>query len=409
VNHNVFRYPPWSEEVPLVLSTGSAVIGTFKFGEPGNSTASYVSSFISNKAQKEVFYHGDPISQVYLPVFRSFQESEKEPVAIISSMFQWASFFENVLPHDAKGIILVLQNPCQGSFSYLVTAGNVEYLGQGDFHDEKFNYLKCESSFSNLTHIDDGSEFGLRFQTDYCPVSIRFYPSQAYLDEVRTTRPITVTCIVSFVFIFMALMFLLYDRLVERRQNLVLNQAVQSSAIVSSLFPQNVADRLMQQSSKFASNNHMSNNKRLKSFLSDSHDGSDDLCDQPIADLFPHTTVLFADIAGFTAWSSTREPSQVFIMLQSVYQAFDVIAHRRKVFKVETIGDSYVAVTGLPDPQEQHALIMARFCIACQQKLIEVTAGLAVQLGPGTSGKWTCPVKSVFEYMKANIFYGDQI
>jgi Adenylate and Guanylate cyclase catalytic domain len=43
---------------------------------------------------------------------------------------------------------------------------------------------------------------------------------------------------------------------------------------------------------------------------------------------------------------SSREPSQVFVLLQSVYQGFDIIARRRRVFKVETIGDSYVAVTG---------------------------------------------------------------
>jgi class 3 adenylate cyclase len=68
---------------------------------------------------------------------------------------------------------------------------------------------------------------------------------------------------------------------------------------------------------------------------------------KPIADLFPNTTIMFADIAGFTAWSSVREPSQVFTLLETVYSAFDAIAKRRKVFKVETVGDCYVAVTGL--------------------------------------------------------------
>jgi hypothetical protein len=38
-------------------------------------------------------------------------------------------------------------------------------------------------------------------------------------------------------------------------------------------------------------------------------------------------------------------------LLQTIYQAFDLIK-RRKVFKVETIGDSYVAVCGLPKPDE---------------------------------------------------------
>ena len=49
----------------------------------------------------------------------------------------------------------------------------------------------------------------------------------------------------------------------------------------------------------------------------------------------------FADIVGFTAWSSMREPSQVFALLEHIYSSFDAIAKRRHVFKVETIGDCY--------------------------------------------------------------------
>jgi class 3 adenylate cyclase len=55
---------------------------------------------------------------------------------------------------------------------------------------------------------------------------------------------------------------------------------------------------------------------------------------------------MFADIAGFTAWSSVRDPKQVFTLLETLYGAFDAIAQKRGVFKVETIGDSYVAVLG---------------------------------------------------------------
>ena len=44
---------------------------------------------------------------------------------------------------------------------------------------------------------------------------------------------------------------------------------------------------------------------------------------------------------GFTAWSSMREPTQVLLLLETIYRAFDEIAKRRKVFKVETIGDCY--------------------------------------------------------------------
>jgi Adenylate and Guanylate cyclase catalytic domain len=55
---------------------------------------------------------------------------------------------------------------------------------------------------------------------------------------------------------------------------------------------------------------------------------------RPIADLFPSVTVLFADISGFTAWSSSREPAQVFMLLETIYRSFDRIARKLVVFKV---------------------------------------------------------------------------
>jgi class 3 adenylate cyclase len=63
---------------------------------------------------------------------------------------------------------------------------------------------------------------------------------------------------------------------------------------------------------------------------------------EPLAELFPNVSVIFADISGFTAWSSAREPPQVFTLLETLYGKFDEIAQRRKIFKVETIGDCYV-------------------------------------------------------------------
>lgn len=41
-----------------------------------------------------------------------------------------------------------------------------------------------------------------------------------------------------------------------------------------------------------------------------------------LADLFLETTIVCADIVGFTAWSSVREPTQVFTLRETVCKAF---------------------------------------------------------------------------------------
>jgi len=212
------------------------------------------------------------------------------------------------------------------------------------------------------------------------------------------------------IFIFTALVFIGYDVLVTLRQQKVMKTAVQSTTIISSLFPSNVRDRLLEAggggggdvetgrittttTTTTTDNNNNNNNNnsnqifkskntRLRTFLNDGEPASES--NKPIADLFTDTTVLFADIAGFTAWSSVREPTQVFTLLETVYSAFDNIAARRGVFKVETIGDSYVAVTGLPDPCQDHAVVMTKFARDCRQQFNVLTKELEVKLGPDT-------------------------
>jgi len=74
-------------------------------------------------------------------------------------------------------------------------------------------------------------------------------------------------------------------------------------------------------------------------------------------------TIFFSDIVGFTNISSTLEPIKVSHMLDRLYQRFDEVSQKHDVFKVETIGDAYMAVTNLVKDQPDHAKIMAKFSI----------------------------------------------
>jgi adenylate cyclase len=82
-----------------------------------------------------------------------------------------------------------------------------------------------------------------------------------------------------------------------------------------------------------------------------------------IAESYPATTVLFADLEGFTPWAQGTDPDRVVAVLDDLFSRFDDLAAEHGVEKIKTIGDAYMAVAGAPDPRPDHAqagLAMAR-------------------------------------------------
>lgn len=73
------------------------------------------------------------------------------------------------------------------------------------------------------------------------------------------------------------------------------------------------------------------------------------------------------------------------MLLENLYRTFDLIAKRRRVFKVETVGDCYVAATGIPTYNPNHASVMIRFAHELMARMGPVTKQLEKTLGPDTS------------------------
>ena len=73
-------------------------------------------------------------------------------------------------------------------------------------------------------------------------------------------------------------------------------------------------------------------------------------------------TIVFSDIVGLTTISEKFSPLKVSHMLDRLYTAFDSLANKHGVFKVETIGDAYMGVTNLEGNQfETHVKQIAEF------------------------------------------------
>ena len=80
-----------------------------------------------------------------------------------------------------------------------------------------------------------------------------------------------------------------------------------------------------------------------------------------IAESYPATTIVFADIAGFTPWAQRTDPARVVELLDNLFSRFDTVAANLGVEKIKTIGDAYMAAAGATQARQDHADVAIRF------------------------------------------------
>ena len=284
------------------------------------------------------------------PVYEKVNNSSPI-VAAITSLIPLDVFLSGILREGDVGMHAVLTNHCGSAVTYELRGSELMYRGPGDYHNPKYNDDVLTTTFS-------GSKWapGATTRADgHCVYALSLYPSGEGLGESNVPVSAIFVSVVAIAFFLMVcylpflaiapsntnshvsqkiLVFLVYDRFVDHRNKKVLNLAAKSNVIVSSLFPGTVRDRMLAEAAADAATAHHhhgkhskadSMKKSLRSMLMDgeddddySHDGIGAYGSRPIAELFPETTIMFADIAGFTAWSSSREPTQVFTLLETM-------------------------------------------------------------------------------------------
>ena len=367
----------------------------------------------------------NPSSILFYPVFSQF--GSDEVVGSISIVFTWETLFEAVLTEDYEGLTAVLESslsdnldPVNGLsrqlWTYELLGGESITFSEGDLHDPAFDDYEHEINANVAQGIS-----GLADVDNLVTFKIRLYPSLKLKNRHLTDEPATFSMILFGIFIFVSIVFFSYDRLQIRQKNKIKKLAEKSGHFVDSLFPISVQERLFRQSEHMNTTHTNGRNKRkghtdpfnqppvsnhvhsksvaehdpavggtktdrFKRFLRrlskiDRKSSSEfkelmnsplTVDTHPIADLFPETSIMFADVVGFTKWSSQREPEKVFHFLETLFFEFDKISERLGVFKLGTIGDCYIAVTGIPDHQSDHAVTMCRFAHECRLVLKRV-------------------------------------
>lgn len=84
---------------------------------------------------------------------------------------------------------------------------------------------------------------------------------------------------------------------------------------------------------------------------------------------FEAASVLMLDFVGFTKMAVSREPSVLVAELNDIFSAFDRMVELFGCERIKTIGDSYVAVSGLPESNPDHASNIARVALRMRRYL----------------------------------------
>ena len=327
-------------------------------------------------------------------------------------------------------------------------------MGEGDLRDPRYSHIQKEILFNEVLY---GNANSLEWPTGFCSYKFVVSPTAVYMKDNELSLPLVVAILMAVIFGVMALIFLIYDVQVQRRNAKLMDTAVRSGALVSSIFPAPIRARLFADRDTSARSQDPDKvavasagvtvpfmalkppTTHLKGYLTEqsehgggttSHD--DDFTQSASEEEMisngswppsplricsrtqPSCLPTFGDSAPgvrsenrlkyLFSWKlsfvhlickapipwSWMHCAMLLYRSSLILKAFSPCiyifrcAKRRGVFKVETVGDCYVAVCGLPDVRKDHVVAMARFARECSNQILDLTRKLEISLGPGT-------------------------
>jgi class 3 adenylate cyclase len=88
-------------------------------------------------------------------------------------------------------------------------------------------------------------------------------------------------------------------------------------------------------------------------------------------------TVVFIDLVDFTPLAARMTPSELVGLLDRIFSQLDALTERHGLEKIKTVGDSYIAVAGLPTPMDAEA-----GAVAAAEMALEVLPAVARAAAP---------------------------
>ncbi|EPB77204.1 adenylate/guanylate cyclase catalytic domain protein [Ancylostoma ceylanicum] len=78
---------------------------------------------------------------------------------------------------------------------------------------------------------------------------------------------------------------------------------------------------------------------------------------------YESATVMFSDVPSFQQIVPFCQPKDVVYLLNNLFTRFDRLVGLQKAYKVETVGDSYMSVGGIPDITDDHCEVICHLAL----------------------------------------------
>jgi len=236
LNFNVLTHPAAGEAYRMVIDSGKAILNEASNLNQENlgDTGVYFRMLLSLSQYRNDIeeFLGDPTSSLAYPVFDSFIHETRKVVGVLGTNVYWKLNFENKLPQSAKGVMCVIENTQGQKFTYRVDGSDAVYQGNGDLHDRKYDAMgehgEISTYMASRTFLPSYTSVPL--DLDYLDYTLHVYPSSDTESQFKNDTPMIACIVVVCVFLFTSLVFIFYDCYVGRRQRIVMNRAIASSA-----------------------------------------------------------------------------------------------------------------------------------------------------------------------------------
>lgn len=242
-----------------------------------------------------------------------------QPIAgngVVVCFVSWHDIFQST---NQQGFQVVLRNSQNQTFTLRLGNESTKVLESGDQSDSYLSQYAVDMAIS-----DRGTNY-----------VFSLVPTTSFYEQYRSAQPFSFALVIAVIVIVSGHIFKLHDAVISQIIEGILEQTARTRAILEKIIDPAVRDRLFSTSDVSERDGKITINDFF--FKTDEVARKTSSRNKPVAELYPHVTVMMADLAGFTSWSSSREPGQVFMLLESLYSAFDEIAASSNIFKGKCI------------------------------------------------------------------------